>query len=48
MRYVNSLEPEFLECKICHIKFEDMAERQVHMSSQHMEKGDFPTEKEIA
>jgi hypothetical protein len=43
----NDSKPEFLECKDCKIKFDDMAERQRHILSEHIQKGDFPKEKEI-
>ena len=39
-------KPEFLECKTCKIKFDDMAERQRHILLEHMEKGDFPRKEE--
>ena len=41
----NDSKPEFLECKDCKIKFDDMAERQRHILSEHIQKGDLPKEK---
>jgi|GEM_PF-3082042 len=38
---------KFLICKDCKIEFDDMAERQRYIISEHMEKGDFPKKEEI-
>jgi hypothetical protein len=43
----NNNKPDFLECKDCKINFDDMAERQRHIVTEHMEKRDFPKEEEV-
>ena len=41
----NNSKPEFLECKDYKIKIDDIIERQRHIVSEHMEKGNFLKEK---
>ena len=43
----NNNKPDFLECKDCKINFDDNAERQRYIVTEHMKKGDFPKEEEV-
>jgi hypothetical protein len=36
-----SLEQDSTTCKLCHVKFESLADMQRHVLTQHMQRGDY-------